>query len=90
MSADHLGKCPKCQLRFKKEDETPLYGTVPEEDYEMIKRKRREERNAETLEERYEIGIYPSKNTFEIWYGGLCEVCGFSFDFNHKEELVLT
>ena len=90
MAADNWMKCPKCQLRFKEEDKVPLYGTVPEEDYEMIKRKRKEERNAETLREDFEIGIYLGKNIFEVWYAGECEVCGFSFTFNHKEELDLT
>lgn len=89
MSANNWGKCPKCQLRFKKEDETPLYGTVPEDEYEAIKQNRKQERNADTLREDYEVYINAETNTFELWYGGECEICGFTFEFNHKEELDL-
>ena len=90
MSANNWGKCPKCQLRFKQEDEKSLYGTVSENEYEVIKKKRKQERSVDTLREDYEIRIDAKTNTFEIWYGGECDVCGFSFEFNHKEELDLT
>ncbi len=39
----------------------------------------------ETLREDFEVGIYDG--VFEILYTGVCQTCGFSHTFRHKEKV---
>lgn len=94
MSADAWRFCPKCMKdnldknRKQREDLENSYGKVPIEEYERLKDKYNTKvEEYETLREDYEISTEVD-GTFEVSYVCSCSVCGFSFQFNHKEKVV--
>ncbi len=92
MSADNWGHCPRCKQKHDSERARKIaaakssYGKGPPFDYNAALN----EANAiplapaETLREDYEQGTQPD-GTFYVSYGCHCEVCGFTFKFNHEE-----
>lgn len=90
MSATNHTECPKCLLRYQKEDGEPIYGKVSEEEYFKILSDRKKERDTESLNEYYESWIDNKQNKFKMYYRCSCEVCDFTYEYSYEEELDLT
>lgn len=85
MSADNWAICPKCKKALKKEPKT-AYGEATEAEYlESIKE--RDDQLFYSLREDYTLGIN-EEGEFSVYYGAHCEVCGFKYEFSHKENLL--
>lgn len=94
MSADNMAICPKCSRQAKAarkeltERFETAYGKVSEEEYLRLKEEVKKPLNSDfTLAEYYEIGIYGDSDFF-IRYKSTCDVCGFEFEFKHKEKVL--
>ena len=94
MSADAWRFCPKCtkddvdKRKARKQELVDSYGKVSMKEYEKLKKKYNDKIEAsETLREDY--WLYTNEDgVFEVSYGCSCDVCGFSFQFNHKEKVI--
>lgn len=89
MSARNYSECPKCILRYQKEDAEPIYGKVSEQEYFQILEKRKKERELESLAEYYDSWIDMKANKFKMYYRCSCEVCPFNYEYSYEEELNL-
>lgn len=100
MSADNWAVCPKCkQERIERDKKlrkqlASAYGKVSASEYLELEKEFRErvvEDNERDLREDYDIGIFSvdNKDYFEVGYSASCEICGFYFEYGHKEEIKL-
>lgn len=99
MSADNWTRCPKCCAEWSKRQDEAIqelsasYGKVSQEEYATLKEKTiNPKRPDETLREDYEVGVGVSlRNSlvtlFSVSYGCSCQECGFSFSFNHEQQI---
>lgn len=99
MSADNWSQCPRCYIanRAKAEELDKIaaesYGKVPAQRFDQLRNEAFSFRKSITsdsnftssLREDYELGILKGK--FEIDYYASCAVCGFEFQYKHKEEV---
>ena len=83
MSADNWTECPKCKIEQAKELKT-LYGKVTETEY-RARITELEDGDNYPFREDYELGVYEEE--FYVRYHGSCERCGFTVEFEHKEDL---
>ena len=95
MSADNWAYCPQClEDAVNKQEElqkkaNSAYGKIPQDAYlSLLERIKIEPPKEPTLREYYhirtnELGI------FEVTYHCECDICRFSFKFNHKEQLMV-
>lgn len=91
MSADNWGICPKCNIKFKEDQEKAeeLYGKIPVEEYKkMLSETKDPEDNTSTLREDYEVWT-DKEGLFQVSYRCSCEKCGFEFNYEYKEKLKL-
>ena len=83
MSADNWRECPQCKRNQAKELES-LYGKVTESEYRSRIAELEDDENS-SFREDYELGVYEEE--FYVRYHGRCERCGFTVEFEHKEDL---
>lgn len=86
MSADNWGVCPKCK-RLAEQKAVSAYGKVSEEEYLATLANRDKAAKEQNLREDYEVGT-DKDGKFYVSYGCSCDKCGFSFEFNHKQNLI--
>lgn len=93
MGANNWAKCPKC-LKIVQNKKDILrkrafdgYGKLPPEEYERLLLESKEPINLDcTLREDYEI--YMDEDGYlTIEYSASCNLCGFSCEFNHSEQM---
>jgi hypothetical protein len=96
MGANNWGECPQCrrdaaakqQRRAKVVGEA--YGQVSSEEYQTLFKRASEPISlSQTLREDYEIRT-TANGRFMVDYGASCRECGFSFEFRHEVDNVLT
>lgn len=94
MGADNWTTCPKCEVKFRKEQQKALeeadaaYGRVPVSKYlQMLEAARIKERQVidSFFREDYEIGIEGFE--FTVTYRGRCTHCDFTYSFNFQKDL---
>jgi hypothetical protein len=85
MSADNWGVCPQCEKNIR-ETRKSLYGQVTESEYLRLVDKGKMLES--TLREDYEIGI-DQDGEFYVSYLGHCDMCGFEFSYEYKQQLEL-
>lgn len=95
VSADNWRACPQCRADAFKRDEKErrqiqaLYGKVPAADYMKAVESFRPSRSAlePSLREDYEQGM-DDDGYYLVSYSANCHECGFSWQFEHKEQAV--
>jgi len=92
MGANNYRECPTCKQKKKESVQEArrivkeLYGKVPADEYKAAVELSESDYSVDlTLAEYYEIGIQGVN--FTVSYGAACRTCGFSFDYNHEQEL---
>jgi len=93
MSANNTTMCPNCQAQQEAELQRLIglckasYGKISEDEFAELC-KQRDEANKlprPSLSEYYDVGIRAGK--FEVSYGAHCDVCKFSYEHRHIEEV---
>lgn len=91
MSANNWTICPKCEAEesknakeFSKKVEE-AYGKVPVNEYLKMREQYIEPTLDSTLREDYEVGVW--EGVFEVSYRCYCNICGYSFEYKHKQQL---
>jgi hypothetical protein len=94
MSANRWKQCPKCthaeleRLRVASQKVADEYGKVSQDDWEKLRVDASPRHLDATLREDWEISI-DRTGKFSISYGCGCEVCGFTHEFSHHENVKL-
>lgn len=99
MSADNWTYCPVCAKEWKgavltaQEEATTSYGKVPFHVFvglqaDALRLAQAPTPRETTLREDYEIET-KSDGIFYVSYSCSCSVCGFHFEFNHTEKVLL-
>jgi len=95
MGADNWGVCPRCEKNHQKEIEkrnkalAAAYGKLPVDEFLALKKDTEDFTNKEpeqTLREDYGIGT-EADGKFSVGYRCSCKTCGFTFNFEHTEQL---
>lgn len=95
MSADNWTICPRCeeieQVTFDSARKAieATYGKVSATEYKEAVRALGSgpASPVASLREDYEIGV--REGVFDVYYTASCRACGFSFEYNYEEEIVL-
>lgn len=96
MSADRWSNCPRCKQRRAEEVKAKdaqvaaAYGNVPIEQWDELRRESYDLMDAPleaTLREDYEFWGVSDGQVFHASYSAGCSVCGFTFLFEHEQDV---
>lgn len=85
MSADNWAVCPRCHKQYKEPESK--YGKVSEEEYIALLSKPKES-EAQNMREDWSIGM-DETGELHVGYSCACEKCGFSYEFETREQAKL-